>query len=148
MKNLIYILSLFFVLIGFSSIAQTTDTYTATGTWTCPAGVTSVTVTCIGGGGGAGGGGNNSLDPAGAGGGAGGAYASSVLAVTPTTVYTVTVGTGGAGGAAQNHGTVGNPSWFNTTGTIFAEGGARGNRINATTANGGVGATTASIGTT
>ena len=71
-----------------------TDTYTVAGTqtWTCPAGVSSVSVQCWGGGGGSGGA-SNILNSAGGGGG-GGAYAYSVINVTPGTTYTINVGAG------------------------------------------------------
>jgi hypothetical protein len=60
------------------------ESFSASGTWVCPAGVTSATVEAWGAGGG-------SL--AGTGSGGGGAYARSVLSVTPSTSYTITIGT-------------------------------------------------------
>lgn len=60
-----------------------TDTFTADGQWTVPAGITEVTVEAWGGG--AGGTPN-------VGGGGGGAYSRKTLTVTPTDVYDVTVG--------------------------------------------------------
>jgi hypothetical protein len=72
--------------------ATTTQSFTSSGTWSVPAGVTSVTVDIWGGGGGGSGG-----DSAQVGGGAG-AYVHSVVNVTPGNNYTVTVGTGGTGG--------------------------------------------------
>lgn len=45
----------FFLLFTNLSFGQTTDTYTTSGTWTVPAGVTSVTVEIWGAGGGGGG---------------------------------------------------------------------------------------------
>jgi len=79
--------------------AQTTETFTSTTTWTCPAGVTSITAHCIGGGGG-GGHGDSGNDKDGGGGGA--YHTVSSIAVTPGTGYTITVGTGGAGGTVDN----------------------------------------------
>ena len=83
------------------------------------------------------------------GGGAGGAYVKSTLSVISNTVYTVTVGAGGITSASAA--VAGSPSWFNTAGTIFAEGGAGGASVTATTATllgaGGVGSTNSSIGT-
>src|SRR5688572_6074720 len=116
-------LSYFFVSIFYcgSIFAQQTVNITTTGTWTCPTGVTSITVECWGGGGaGAAVGGN----PAAGGGGAGGAYARKVLTVTPGNVYTVTVAATKVSGSktatgAQN---TGNPSWFGSVSTVFAEG--------------------------
>jgi uncharacterized repeat protein (TIGR01451 family) len=101
--------------------------YTSSTLFMVPAGVTSLTVEAWGGGAG---GGRARANPSTAGGGAGGAYAKKVVAVTPLQTYTVTVGTGGIGGNSTGtdtqHGRPGNPSWFGTTNTIFAEGGARG----------------------
>jgi hypothetical protein len=77
-----------------SQITITELTFTSTTTWTVPAGVTSVTVECIGGGGSGGGGRNVNL--AGGSGGGGGQYAKSVISVTPGNTYDVVVGTGGA----------------------------------------------------
>ncbi len=75
--------------------AQTTVTYTLSGTstFTVPTCVTSVTVQCWGGGGG--GASNNG------GGGGGGAYSSSTLTVTPGLTYTFNVGAGGSGGGGS-----------------------------------------------
>jgi len=66
-------------------------------TWTVPAGVTSITVEVWGGGGGGGGGGwDNALS--GGSGGSGG-YSSSIITVTPGTIYNIIVGVGGAAGS-------------------------------------------------
>lgn len=102
--------------------AVTIDTYTSSNTWTCPAGVTSVDVEVIGGGGGAG---SSSTLNGGAGGG-GGAYSrKNNISVTPSSNYTVTVGSGGAGGDGDD-GADGGDSWFSSTGTVLAKGGAGG----------------------
>lgn len=100
----------------------TTDTYTASGSWVAPTGVTSVTVDVWAGGGG---GGSGSGGGAGGGGGGGGAFSEQTgITVVPGNSYTVTVGTGGTGqvffGAAS---TAGGDSWFSTTGTVLAKGG-------------------------
>jgi hypothetical protein len=71
------------------------DVFASSGNWTCPAGVTKVLVSVVGGGGGGRGGTFNVLGVTGGYGG----YGSGVLTVTPGTVYTVTVGSGGTGGA-------------------------------------------------
>src|SRR5688572_14659394 len=126
----------------------TTITYTATSTWTAPAGVTSVTVACWGGGGAGGGASGN---PATGGGGAGGSYVTSVLVVVPGTAYTVTVGAAKTATATSNAATnKGNPSWFNTAGTIYAAGGDGGTPASANSSNGAAatGNTTGCIGTT
>src|SRR5688572_11998389 len=92
-----------------------TTTYTSNNTWTAPAGVASVTVTCLGGGGAGGGASGN---PATGGGGAGGSSVTSVLTVVPFTTYTVTVGGSKTATATSSAVTnKGNPSWFNTAGT-------------------------------
>ena len=119
------ILSLFysicFLLLGSNlSWGQNVATsITTSGTWTCPAGVTSVQVEAWGGGGGgAGAGGSGNLYTGG--GGAGGNYARNTsVTVVPGTVYTVAVGAGGAAG------------------------GTSGTAVNVTTSNGG----TSSFGT-
>jgi collagen type VII alpha len=87
--------------------------YTAPGvySWTCPTGVTSVSVVCIGGGGG----GNEGS--AGAGGGLGW---KNNIAVTPGNSYSVVVGAGGAGSSTS--GNDGDLSSFNG-GTVIGYGG-------------------------
>src|SRR5438874_1005904 len=85
------------MLIWLSSFSQSLS-FTANGTWTAPAGLTSITVECWGGGGGGGGGGTVNL--AAGGGGGGGGYARSVVTVVPGNTYTVTVGAAGTAGAA------------------------------------------------
>lgn len=71
--------------------------FTATTTWTVPAGVTNVKVTVLGGGGAGGGGITTGATQIGAGGGAGGCAIESI-AVTPGDSITITVGSGGTGG--------------------------------------------------
>lgn len=76
--------------------------FTANGTFTVPAGVTSVLLSGAGGGGGGGGG------AGGYGGGGGGGGASvinrSITGLTPGQTVTVTIGSGGAAGLGQNNG--------------------------------------------
>jgi hypothetical protein len=129
------ILSLFysicFLLIGANlSWGQNVATsMTTSGTWTCPAGVTSVQVEAWGGGGG-GAGASSSTNLYTGGGGAGGNYARNTsVTVVPGTVYTVTVGAGGAAGG--NTGTALNATTSNggtsSFGTLlFASGGVGG----------------------
>jgi len=73
---------------------MTTVTYTSSGTWTCPSGVTTADVQCWGAGG------NGAAGQAtshGGGGGGGGAYAENTsVPVTPGNVYSFTIGTGGS----------------------------------------------------
>ena len=126
-------LALLLVLVA-DALPQISQTFTGSGTFTVPAGVTQVTVECWGGGGR---GGSRTSDGGGAGGG-GGAYARSVLTVTPGN-YTVTVGDG-----SNTTGTPGEDSWFGTSTTVMAKGGSSpGNNV--TTAGAG-GTAAASIG--
>ena len=83
-----------------------TEIFTASGTWTCPAGVDKVFVRLFGGGGG-GGGLNEDNNYITGGGGGGGYMAYSALNVTPNSNYTVTIGAGGAGTSSGNGGTGG-----------------------------------------
>lgn len=108
------------LLAGNADAAQ--DVITASGTWTAPAGVTSVTVE-VWGGGGAGGGNSTTVD--GGGGGGGGGYSMAVIAVTPGNNYTVVVGAGGTGVTGGN-GNNGGQSYFIDAATVMANGGAGG----------------------
>ncbi|WYW02467.1 tail fiber protein [Pseudomonas phage vB_PpuM-Lauda] len=76
------------------------QTFTASGSWLCPAGVTTVYLSgCGGGGGGAGGGGASDSGAGGGSGGGCGTYAVlTPITVVPGSTYTITIGGGGAGG--------------------------------------------------
>jgi hypothetical protein len=125
---------LFITSVGFS---QSPKTYSSSGTFTVPAGVTSVTAQAWGGGGK---GGSRSTSTNGYGGGGGGAYASSAVTVNALNpAYTVTVGTGSTTTAD------GLDSWFSTTGTVLAKGGQSVPNDVTTGAAGGLAST--SIGT-
>jgi len=122
-----------FICLGFFGVAQTSTFNTAgSHTWTCPAGVTSVTVQCTGGGG------SGFTANATTAGGGGGAYASSVVAVTPGTTYNIVVGAGSTTTAA------GGSSTFNGT-TVVAVGGSS---ASATATPGDGGAAASCTGTT
>ncbi|WP_157804982.1 LamG-like jellyroll fold domain-containing protein [Confluentibacter lentus] len=132
--------SLFFILLSlllsFEAYSQTTQTFTTSGTFTVPAGVTEITVEAWGAGGA--GGGTSVDNTRGGGGGGGGAYARSTFTgLIPGTNYTVTVGgtTIGTFGAGET----GNPSWFGSTTTLYAPGGAGGSAPNNGTVSGGAG---------
>lgn len=72
--------------------------FSASGTWTVPAGVTRAKVTVIGGGGG--GCGNDGSQPSFYGGHGGGTAIKIVTGLTPGGTVTITVGTGGSGGSS------------------------------------------------
>lgn len=83
---------------------QSSDLFSASGSWICPAGVTEVTLHGVGAGGGGGGGAGTAAgagDTGTSGAGGGGAKLGVMrVPTTPGTTYTVTCGTAGAGGAA------------------------------------------------
>jgi hypothetical protein len=141
-KKIVFTVGL--LLITIFGYSQTTQTYTTSGSFTVPAGVTSLTVEAWGGGGGGGGATGN---PSAGGGGAGGGYVKNTsLTVIPGTTYTVTVGTGGIGSTGT--GSAGNPSWFGSTSTLFTVGGTGGNAAttNSSTATGATAPTTGNVG--
>ena len=94
----------FCLLIGQSEIASaagTNITAAGAGSWTCPAGVTSVQVEAWGGGGGGGGAQKIGVNSYGGGGG-GGAYARlNNFSVTPGSNYVFSVGAAGTAGASS-----------------------------------------------
>src|SRR5690349_20873852 len=95
------LLSFFIVFFFFEkNVSAQSYTYYTSGTWTCPVGVTKVTVECWGAGG-AGGSANGTAPKAGAGGAGGGYTITNNYTVTPGNVYSVTVGKGGIGNAAN-----------------------------------------------
>ena len=130
-----------FILYPTFYFAQTTDTYTASGTWTCPAGVTSATIECYGAGGG--GAGSTSTNGTAGGGGGGGAYVMKTITVSAGN-YTITIGAGGIGGAAATNGTAGGNTIFGSN-LVIANGGGPG--LSAASGAGGTGGI-ASGGTT
>ncbi len=97
---------------------------TTTGTWTCPANVTTVLVDGAAGGGG--GSGTNGTTNGGEGGGGGQACIATTLTVVPGTTYTLTIGAAGTGGAASNDGTGGGNTTFGALLTLV--GGAQGSK--------------------
>ena len=131
-------LTLFFLFVSLMGFAQSSKTYSSSGTFTVPAGVTTLDVQAWG----AGGGGSTitSKGKRGAGGG-GGAYAGNPT-VTVSAIalpYTVTVGTGGGANSSG-----GNSSFSSSV--IAVGGGGAGNDSNTTYGIGGTAA--ASTGST
>jgi PKD repeat protein len=114
--------------------------FTSSGTWTAPAGVTSVDYCVVAGGGGGG--------RYGGGGGAGGFLTSSGYAVISGNSYTVTVGSGGAGSTnSNNKGTNGANSVFATITAIGGGGGgSTNNGIGAAGGSGGGGVRSGNAG--
>ena len=117
--------------VSVSGTQTVTQTFTSSGTWTAPAGLTAIDkVECWGGGGGGGndpsGGGNDG------GGGGGGEYASATaVAVSALAAYSYTIGAAGVGGAASsgsaNAGTGGGTTTFpGNSVSVVAHGGGGG----------------------
>jgi RHS repeat-associated protein len=98
--------------------SQPNNTFTASGTWTAPAGVTSVTVDAWGGGGGG--------YQAAAGGGPGAYVHQTNVPVTPGHMYTVTVATGGSGGTNSAGGAGGTGFQPGGSGSVIASHGGGG----------------------
>ena len=119
-----------------STVSGTGLTYSGTPgtfTWTCPTGVTSVTVICVGGGG-AGGAGIN------VGGGGGGGVGYKQIAVVPGLTYTVVAGAGGATALSGGTGGSGGDSYFISASTVKGGGGGGGVSLGGTdNTPGGVG---------
>lgn len=85
-----------------AGIPGRTALFTSSGSWTAPAGITSILVSAAAGGGG--GSGSNGTTNGGEGGGGGQAVISDLLTVVPGTVYTITIGAAGAAGASTTNG--------------------------------------------
>jgi len=115
-----------------------TNAYIASGTWTCPAGVTNVQVEVWGAGGGGGCGWRTAGGGCFGGGGGGGAYARlNAFLSTPGSNYTFTVGLAGTAGTTNGGASTagnGGATFFIDAATLNANGGSGG--TNATTASG------------
>lgn len=97
--------------------------YIAAGTysWVAPAGVTSVSVVCVGSGGGSSG---SSISTQGRNGGGGGLRYGNAISVTPSNSYTVVVGARGTAGVINTgSGGTGGSSSFNSTSVVATGGG-------------------------
>ena len=110
-------------------------TFLDSGSWTCPAGVTSVQALIVGGGGAGAIGILNTTN--GGAGGAGGLIYSSSVAVTPGQTYSITVGQGGVTGSP--YGQNGGNSSFNNLIAIGGGGGASVNASGTAASSGGSG---------
>lgn len=124
--------------------AYTCELFTASGTFTPPAGVTAVDVLIV-----AGGGSGGAKGRGGGGGGAGGSQWLTAQAVTPGVGVTVTVGAGGAApGALETTGNDGASSAFGATSSAGGGGGAGGSTVFIGRGGGsGSGGTGSSVGT-
>lgn len=110
-----------------------TAKFTASGSWTAPAGVFSIQALAVGGGGGGGASKSTNVNTSETGGGGGGGgVVDGMFPVVPGTTYTVTIGTGGAG--ANTTTAAGSNGTDTTFGSLF-------------TAPGGQGGVTDSVGT-
>ena len=111
---------------GVESGLTSVQTFTSSGTWTRPSGITKVLMEVQG----AGGSGSGSVNGENAQGGGGGGYAKKFLNVSSISTATITVGTGGAGvvgSSGTNAGIIGGASsWADGTNTITGNGGAAG----------------------
>ncbi len=138
---------LFFTFFISLVLAQsvTTQTFTTSGSFTVPCGVTSLTVQCWGAGGG-GGGGNGSNKDGGGGGGGGGCAIYDGITVNGGATYNYTVGLGGTGGAQGSSGTAGGFTQI-IIGATTIKGFGGGFGVRAASGAGGVGGT-ATGGTT
>ena len=109
-------------------------TFLDSGTWTCPAGITSVQALVVAGGGGGG-------PPGGGGGGAGGLIYSSCVPVSPGARYPIVVGQGGDGGTyGTRAGINGGNSSFSALVAFGGGAGAGNSPVSATSGGSGGGA--------
>jgi hypothetical protein len=109
-------------IVGFDSGLSSIQTFTSSGTWTKPSGVTKVMVEVQG----AGSSGNNPSSAETLSSGSGGGYSRKLIDVSSISSSTITIGSGGAGvasGAATGN-AGGASSWADGTNTITCNGGS------------------------
>ena len=120
---------------GVSSIREAV--FTASGSWTCPAGITKVLLDGSGGGGGGACGASSAAN--GNGGGGAASVTGQLITVVPGTVYTITVGNGGAGGTSSTPtGGDGGTSSFGTLVSLPGGGGGSRTAVGAAGGSGGI----------
>ena len=105
---------------GFDSGLASVQTFTSTGTWTKPSGITKINITIIGGG--AGGAGATNQYGAGSGG-AGGTVIKYAHDVSLISTATITIGSGGVGALSAVGTDGGNSTYVDTSLTLTAGGG-------------------------
>jgi hypothetical protein len=131
-----YSLALFFFTSLVVAQFNRTQTFTSNGTFTVPAGVTTVQVEAWGAGGAGGGVSGTTTNARAAGGGSGGTFTrNTAVTVIPLSIISVTVGTGGVGVLGGNGGN-GTNSIFSSAIPVTAIGGGGGRLANDITLNG------------
>lgn len=136
-------------LVGAPYNAIRNQIFLSSGTFTVPAGITTVYLSMCGGGA-AGGNGQTGTNQSGGGGGAGGYFINKPYTVTPGNSYTVTIGAGGTAGVSSgDSGTAGNATSFDALSAPRGEagqgsgssgtGGAGGGSLNASGGTAGIG---------
>ena len=120
---------------GFDSGLASVQTFTSSGTWTRPTGITKVIVEVQGAGGSGtnGGSGSNQRNNGGSGG-----YVKKLLNVSSISTATITIGAAGAANTGTSGNDGGNSIWSDGTNTLTS-GGGKG--PNGTTSHGGLGGT-------
>ncbi|HSD14855.1 MAG TPA: GEVED domain-containing protein [Flavobacterium sp.] len=134
----VFILVLVFLFSSQQSFAQSPSTFTTSGTWVCPNGVTSITVEAYGAGGGSGRG-SETTNRNGSGGGGGGGFAKATINVTPGVTYSINIGTGGAAGTTVQDGQNGTSTTAVFDGVTITATGGLGGKSFANGSNGGNG---------
>ncbi len=111
--------------------SKSLHTFTSSGTFTVPPGVSKIDIFCVGGGGGGAGGYASLSGNWRGGGGGGGGYTATVLnkAVTPGSSLTVTVGAGGSAAAANSMATGGTGGTSSVGSLVSAKGGTGGRTV-------------------